>query len=168
MDYVAVDLTRVVLQPMVGGTDYINSSWVPGYSRSDQYILSQVWVFLSQDYLLTSLLSTLAPPLLASSGTWSTRCLQYNQLRLLIKDLSDGDKYFKKYLSDGGKYFKNIFQTETNLIVCLSVFQQPFWPVAFKQPLQLGRLSVALVAETSVSGYQAVSLSLQVIVFTEQ
>ena len=42
MDYVAVDLTRVVLQPMVGGTDYINSSWVPGYSRSDQYILSQV------------------------------------------------------------------------------------------------------------------------------
>ena len=63
---------------------------------------------------------------------------------------------------------KNIFQTETNLIVCLSVFQQPFWPVAFKQPLQLGRLSVALVAETSVSGYQAVSLSLQVFFLTEQ
>ena len=109
MDYVAVDLTRVVLQPMVGGTDYINCSWVPGYSRSDQYILSQVWVFLSQDYLLTSLLSTLAPPLLASSGTWSTRCLQYNQLRLLIKDLSDGDKYFKKYLSDGDKCPKKYF-----------------------------------------------------------
>jgi len=36
MDYVAVDLTRVVLQPLVGGTDYVNCSWVPGYSRSDR------------------------------------------------------------------------------------------------------------------------------------
>ena len=41
MDYVAVDLTRVLLQPTVGGTDYINSSWVPSYSRGDQFILSQ-------------------------------------------------------------------------------------------------------------------------------
>ena len=37
MDYVAVDLTRVVLQPLVGGTDYVNCSWVPGYSRLDRF-----------------------------------------------------------------------------------------------------------------------------------
>ena len=55
----------------------------------------------------TSRLSTLGPPLLASSGTWSTRCLQYNQLRLLLK----------KYLSDGDKDFEtNIFQTEANIL----------------------------------------------------
>ena len=33
MDYVAVDLTRVVLQPAVTDSDYVNASWVPGYSR---------------------------------------------------------------------------------------------------------------------------------------
>ena len=109
MDYVAVDLTRVILQPTIGGTDYINCSWVPGYSRSDQYILSQ------------------------HPGPSSV-----------------------------GQFWHMVFQSETPLIVCLSVFQQPFWPVAFQQPLQLGRLSVSLIAETSVSGYQAVSLSLQV------
>jgi len=109
MDYVAVDLTRVVLQPTVGGTDYINCSWVPGYSRSDQYVLSQ------------------------HPGPSSV-----------------------------GQFWHMVFQSEAPLIVCLSVFQQPFWPVAFQQPLQLGRLTVSLLAETSVSGYQAVSLSLQV------
>ena len=31
MDCVAVDVTRVVLRPAVGGTDYVNASWVPGY-----------------------------------------------------------------------------------------------------------------------------------------
>ena len=111
MDYVAVDLTRVVLQPTVGGTDYVNCSYVPGYSRSDQYILSQ------------------------HPGP-----------------------------SSMGQFWHMVFQSEAPLIVCLSVFQQPFWPVAFQQPLKLGRLSVSLIAETSVSGYQAVSLSLQVII----
>ena len=113
MDYVAVDLTRVVLQPTVGGTDYINCSWVPGYSRSDQYVLSQ------------------------HPGPSSV-----------------------------GQFWHMVFQSEAPLIVCLSVFQQPFWPVTFQQPLQLGRLTVSLLAETSVSGYQAVSLSLKVSVVT--
>ena len=124
MDYVAVDLTRVLLQPMVGGTDYINSSWVPGYSRGDQFILSQ-----------------------------------------------------HPSPSTGAQFWHMIWQTETPLIVCVSVFQQPvsfkywiftsfhlthlqFWP-SFAAPLHLGRLKVVLVAETSLSGYQAVSLSLE-------
>lgn len=107
MDYVAVDLTRVLLQPMVGGTDYINSSWVPGYSRGDQFILSQ-----------------------------------------------------HPSPSTGAQFWHMVWQTETPLIVCVSVFQQPFWP-SFAAPLHLGRLKVVLVAETSLSGYQAVSLSLE-------
>merc|ERR1719237_1608509 len=64
--------------------------------------------------------------------------------------------------SSVGQFWHMVFQSEAPLIVCLSVFQQPFWPVKFQQPLQLGRLTVSLLAETSVSGYQAVSLSLQV------
>ena len=41
MDYVAGDGTRVVLQPAVGGTDYVNASWVPGYSGDRAFIISQ-------------------------------------------------------------------------------------------------------------------------------
>ena len=41
MDYVAGDGTRVVLQPPVGGTDYVNASWVPGYSGDRAFIISQ-------------------------------------------------------------------------------------------------------------------------------
>jgi protein tyrosine phosphatase len=128
MDYVATDLTRVVLQPMVGGTDYVNCSWVPGYSRADQFVLSQ-------------------HPSPATIG----------------------------------QFWHMVWQTETSLIVCLSVFQQPvslashstlspclpsvhtaspqFWP-SFAAPLVLGRLRVSILAETSVSGYQSVSLGL--------
>ena len=41
MDYVAGDGTRVVLQPPVSGTDYVNASWVPGYSGDRAFIISQ-------------------------------------------------------------------------------------------------------------------------------
>ena len=41
MDYVAGDCTRVVLQPPVSGTDYVNASWVPGYSGDRAFIVSQ-------------------------------------------------------------------------------------------------------------------------------
>lgn len=41
MEYVAVDLTRVVLQPSIASTDYINASWVPGYTGDRQFIISQ-------------------------------------------------------------------------------------------------------------------------------
>jgi len=108
MDYVAVDLTRVVLQPMIGGTDYINCSWIPGYSRADQFILSQ----------------HPSPATIA-------------------------------------QFWHMVWQSDATLIVCLSVFQQPFWP-SFKQPLHLGNLKVTTQTETSVSGYQAVNLCLEV------
>ena len=32
LEYVAADLTRVVLHPAVDGSDYINATWIPGYS----------------------------------------------------------------------------------------------------------------------------------------
>lgn len=37
----AGDGTRVVLQPPVSGTDYVNASWVPGYSGDRAFIVSQ-------------------------------------------------------------------------------------------------------------------------------
>ena len=41
MDYVAGDHSRVMLQPPVSGTDYVNASWVPGYSGDQAFIISQ-------------------------------------------------------------------------------------------------------------------------------
>ena len=41
MEYVAVDATRVVLQPSISGTDYVNASWVPGYHGDRQFVISQ-------------------------------------------------------------------------------------------------------------------------------
>ena len=72
MDYVAVDLTRVVLSPPVGGTDYINASWVPGYHSERQLIISQ------------------------HPSNYSIE-----------------------------QFWHSVWQTETNIILCLSVFQQP-------------------------------------------
>ena len=37
----AGDGTRVVLQPPVAGTDYVNASWVPGYSGDRAFVISQ-------------------------------------------------------------------------------------------------------------------------------
>merc|ERR1712241_1210057 len=50
---------------------------------------------------------------------------------------------------------------ETNTIICLSVFQQPFWP-HFNNPLVVSGLRVTLTAETTTSGYQSVCLQLEV------
>ena len=72
MDYVAVELTRVVLSPPVGGTDYINASWVPGYHSERQLIISQ------------------------HPNNYSIE-----------------------------QFWHSVWQTETNIILCLSVFQQP-------------------------------------------
>ena len=72
MDYVAVDLTRVLLSPPVGGTDYINASWVPGYHSERQLIISQ------------------------HPNNYSIE-----------------------------QFWHCVWQTQTNVILCLSVFQQP-------------------------------------------
>ena len=72
MDYVAVDLTRVVLSPPVGGTDYINASWVPGYHSERQLIISQ------------------------HPNNYSIE-----------------------------QFWHCVWQTQANVILCLSVFQQP-------------------------------------------
>ena len=37
----AGDASRVVLKPSVAGTDYVNASWVPGYSGDRAFIISQ-------------------------------------------------------------------------------------------------------------------------------
>jgi len=108
MDYVAVDLTRVVLHPSVGGTDYVNSSWVPGFCGEHQYIVSQ-----------------------------------------------------HPSNSSIAQFWHSVWQTRAPLIICLSVFQQPFWPT-FNNPLLLQGLKVTLQNETSVSGYQSVSLQLEI------
>ena len=75
MDYVAVDLTRVLLSPPVGGTDYINASWVPGYHSERQLIISQ------------------------HPNNYSIE-----------------------------QFWHCVWQTQTNVILCLSVFQQPVSP----------------------------------------
>ena len=41
LDYVCVDWSRVVLDPVVEGVDYINASWTPGYSGPTDFIISQ-------------------------------------------------------------------------------------------------------------------------------
>ena len=85
MDYVAVDITRVVLHPSIGGTDYVNASWVPGFISEKQFIISQ----------------------------------HPNNSSL-------------------AQFWHMVWQTNTSLIICLSVFQQPvtFLPHYFN-PLQL-------------------------------
>lgn len=108
MDYVAVDLTRVVLHPTIGGTDYVNASWIPGFISEKQFIISQ----------------------------------HPNNSSL-------------------AQFWHMVWQTNTSLIICLSVFQQPFWP-PFNHPLVLQGLKISIENETSVSGYQSVCLQLEV------
>ena len=125
MDYVAVDITRVVLHPAIGGTDYVNASWVPGFISEKQFIISQ----------------------------------HPNNSSL-------------------AQFWHMVWQTNTSLIICLSVFQQPvtfllwyftslqlfpfqFWP-PFNHPLVLQGLKISIENETSVSGYQSVCLQLEV------
>jgi len=107
MDYVAGDHSRVLLQPPVSGTDYVNASWVPGYSGDRAFIISQ----------------------------------HPNNFSL-------------------EQFWHMVWQTDTRTIICLSAFQQPFWP-HFNNPLVLAGLRLVLEAETSSSGYQAVSLRLE-------
>jgi len=107
MDYVAGDGTRVVLQPPVAGTDYVNASWVPGYSGDRAFVISQ----------------------------------HPNNFSL-------------------EQFWHMVWQTDTQTIICLSAFQQPFWP-HFNNPLVLSGLRLVLVAEASSSGYQSVRLRLE-------
>ena len=87
MDYVAVDMTRVTLQPVVGATDYVNASWVPGYNSDKQFIISQH----PNNYSLE-------------------------------------------------QFWHMVWQTDTQLIICLSAFQQPVsleflsWPMWNNKP----------------------------------
>eukprot|EP00092_Neocalanus_flemingeri_P005720 GFUD01006160.1.p1 GENE.GFUD01006160.1~~GFUD01006160.1.p1 ORF type:complete len:1193 (+),score=156.97 GFUD01006160.1:67-3645(+) len=108
MDYVAIDLTRVVLHPPSGGTDYVNASWIPGFDNEKQFIISQ----------------------------------HPNNSSL-------------------AQFWHMVWQTNTSLIICLSVFQQPFWP-PLNHPLVLQGLKISIQNETSVSGYQSVCLQLEV------
>ena len=59
IEYVAVDLTRVVLQPSIRSTDYINASWVSMPGVKQRFIL------------------TMAPLHPSSQGGHQTFCVKY-------------------------------------------------------------------------------------------